>query len=377
MNGWPMVPLGEVLQEERRRISTVNGDDLPLLGVSNAEGLHRSGLTRISDMSRYFRVERRWFAYNPMRINVGSIGWAKSEYQMGIISPDYVVFSCTEKVLPELVYWFLKHRRGLQAINSETAGSVRERLYFESLARIGIPLPPIGEQWRLVERIDTLAAKIEEAKQLRSETFRSGRSLLLSAFRSTIDGVPTRPMAEIAPLVRRPVQPKLGELYYELGVRSFGKGTFHKPALEGEAVGTKKLYAIQPGDVVFSNVFAWEGAVAVAKPEDAGRVGSHRFITCVPKPDVATAEFINFHFSTARGLQQIGEASPGGAGRNRTLGLEALSRIEVPIPEHSSQIWFGQLLAMAEETSARRNVADQELNAMLPAILDRAFRGEL
>lgn len=372
-----MVPLGELLQEQKKRIGTIDADGLALLGVSNAAGLHQSGLPRILDMSRYLRVERGWFAYNPMRINVGSIGWAETDEQTGVISPDYVVFSCTEKIEPRLVYWFLKHRRGLQAINAETAGSVRERLYFDSLSRISFPLPPPAEQRRLVERLTALASKIEAATQLREESQRSVRSMLLAAYRQITEGVTTRPMSEVAPLVRRSVKPQAGELYHELGIRSFGKGSFHKPPLEGASVGSKKLYAIYPGDVVFNNVFAWEGAVAVARPDDAGRVGSHRFITCVPKPGVVTSEFINFHFTTRHGLEQLGEASPGGAGRNRTLGLEALAAIQVPVPKFERQVWFGRLLETTGQVSAQQSEADRERTAIFPAILDRAFKGEL
>ena len=57
-------------------------------------------------MSRYLRVNHRWFAYNPMRINVGSIGWAEHHEQTGVISPDYVVFSCTDRIEPKLLYLF-------------------------------------------------------------------------------------------------------------------------------------------------------------------------------------------------------------------------------------------------------------------------------
>lgn len=78
------------------------------------------------------------------------------------------------------------------------------------------------------------------------------------------------------------------------------------------AVVEAKLYRIEPGDLVFNNVFAWEGAIAVAQPEDAGRFGSHRFITCVPRTGTATADFLCFYFLTPEGLEQIGEASPGG-----------------------------------------------------------------
>lgn len=79
-----------------------------------------------------------------------------------------------------------------------------------------------------------------------------------------------RPQArpEIAPLVRRIVEIEPDAMYPELGLRSYGKGTFHKPAIMGSELGGKRIYRIEAGDVVFSNVFSWEGAVAVARPED-------------------------------------------------------------------------------------------------------------
>lgn len=102
-----------------------------------------------------------------MRINVGSIGWAGRPDQTGVISPDYVVFSCTDRIEAKLVYLFLRSAIGLRAINLETAGSVRERLYFDSLARIRFPLPPLPEQRQIVVRIEELSAKINEARRLR------------------------------------------------------------------------------------------------------------------------------------------------------------------------------------------------------------------
>lgn len=159
-------------------------------------------------------------------------------------------------------------------------------------------------------------------------------------------------LGEVAPLVRRPVQIELDKSYLELGIRSFGKGTFHKPALAGSAVGTKRLFGIEPGDLLFSNVFAWEGAVAVAKPEDAGRVGSHRFITCVVDSERACASFLSLYLtSSIDGLEQLKRASPGGAGRNRTLGLGKLSDIEVPLPPLAEQqAIVSRLNALAEKT---------------------------
>ena len=165
--------------------------------------------------------------------------------------------------------------------------------------------------------------------------------------------------------------------YPELGIRSFGKGTFHKPSLSGIEIGNKRVFFIEPGDLVFSNVFAWEGAIAVVKQDDVNRVGSHRFITCVPNPNIATPGFLCFYFLTNTGLEKIGAASPGGAGRNRTLGLEALGNIEVPVPSINDQQWFDALQAEVDTLRQLQAETEKELDAMLPSILDRAFRGEL
>ncbi|MCF6156160.1 MAG: hypothetical protein E3K36_13155 [Candidatus Brocadia sp.] len=124
-------------------------------------------------------------------------------------------------------------------------------------------------------------------------------------------------------------------------------------------------------------MFAWEGAVAVAKLTDAGRVGSHRFITCAPKKGVATSNFLCFYFLTKEGLAKLGEASPGGAGRNRTLGIEALSKINVPVLQYEKQIWFDNLLKKVGVIKCLQNETEAELNALLSSVLDKAFNRAL
>jgi type I restriction enzyme S subunit len=253
----------------------------------------------------------------------------------------------------------------------------RNRLKEEKFLSLRLPLPPIDEQLRIVGRINRIAAKIDEVHRTKLQLCNEQDALLRSKFFRIVDGAPRRKMADVAPLVRRKAEIVSGATYPELGIRSFGKGTFHKAALDSISVGSKKLYQIEPGDLVFNNVFAWEGAIAVAQREDAGRFGSHRFITCVPIEGVARADFLCFYFLTSEGLDQIGKASPGGAGRNRTLGLEKLADIEVLVPKYLDQINFANLLQKMHKVQATQETAAVGLDAMLPSILDRAFRGEL
>ncbi len=199
-----------------------------------------------------------------------------------------------------------------------------------------IPLPPLFEQRTIVARLDSLADKTRQVEAYLDAVERDAEHLLALRFRDAIADAPLRAMAEVAPLVRREQRIDLNGSYPELGIRSFGKGTFHKPPLSGGDVGTKRLFSIEPGDWLFSNVFAWEGAIAIAQAKDAGRFGSHRFISCVPDRRLTSANFLRYHFLADEGMLKIGEASPGGAGRNRTLGLEKLMAIEVPMPPLSN-----------------------------------------
>jgi type I restriction enzyme S subunit len=256
-------------------------------------------------------------------------------------------------------------------------GTANVSLKEADIAGVEIPLPSLDEQRSIVARLDELTVKIEEARGLYKGVQEDLRKVLLSAYAEIIQEAKPMPMKEVAPLARRPIEVEPEKDYYELGIRSFGKGTFHKPSIGGAALGTKRIFQIKPGDLLFNIVFAWEGAVAVARSEDEGRVGSHRFLTCVPKDKLATSAFLFFHFLTEQGLQQLGEASPGGAGRNRTLGLKALEEIVVPIPSLEKQIWFDSLQAKADMIKRLQAKTAAELEALLPAVLDQAFRGEL
>jgi type I restriction enzyme S subunit len=187
---------------------------------------------------------------------------------------------------------------------------------------------------------------------------------------------PRVPLADIAPIVRRAVDIQHDQAYPELGIRSFGKGTFHKPPLAGADAGTKRLFRIEPGDLVFSNVFAWEGAIAVASPQDGGRFGSHRFITCVVDSSRASAAFLKFYLTASdEGQEQIRRASPGGAGRNRTLGVEKLGQVQVPLPPLAEQqALVARIDALAEKTRQLEVHLDAADNASAALLLSLHHR---
>ncbi|MCU1523363.1 MAG: hypothetical protein JWO18_257 [Microbacteriaceae bacterium] len=180
-------------------------------------------------------------------------------------------------------------------------------------------------------------------------------------------------LSEVAPLQRRAVQVEHDQEYTQIGVRSFGRGLFVKPPVNGESLGTKRVFWIEPGDLVISNVFGWEGAVAVAGSAHAGTIGSHRFMTLKPR-DGVNSRFLQQYLLTREGLSQLRAASPGSAGRNRTLSVRALQQLRVPMPDTDCQEQLVAQLGAYEERLERlegalANATPVRLAGVLPSIV--------
>lgn len=379
---WPKVKLGEVLKKSTVKVdlkleTEYSEVTIKLWGKGVIQRRKIVGSEIIG--GNRFLVRSGQFILSRIDARNGAMGIVPPELDNAIVSNDFPVFDHDlSRIELPFLNWLTKTSGFVELCKMASEGSTnRVRLKENRFFCLEIPLPPPGEQRRIVARIEELAAKIGEAQKSKNEIEQEAKAMLRSAFAKVTEGAPYKKMGDVAPLVRRKVELSIGDEYPELGIRCFGRGTFHKPALDSLSVGTKKLYRIEPGDLLFSNVFAWEGAIAVAQPEDAGRVGSHRFMSCVPLRGVATADFLSFYFLTREGLEKIGKASPGGAGRNRTLGIKKLDKLEVPVPDYDKQLWFDGLQSKVREMAVAQQNTTTELDTLLPSILDKAFKGEL
>lgn len=167
-----------------------------------------------------------------------------------------------------------------------------------------------------------------------------------------------RRIGDILELRRRAVEVRVDAAYREIGVRSFGNGLFIKPAVTGADLGNKRVFAIEPGDLVVSNVFGWEGAVAVATSAHTDMIGSHRFMTWTPKTADVDVRYLQQYFVSDAGLVDLRAASPGSAGRNKTLSIKNFESIEVPLPEASEQRRIAAHLASIQ-TDGRQMAASR------------------
>lgn len=163
---YDVVELGNCIKEENKKYKLFEEEDkeFGILGVNNKAGIFDAYLQKGKDINQaYKKMEIGWLAYNPYRINVGSIGVRLTEHRNEYISPAYVVFSCKNNIMPEYLFLLFKTDIFNKVINESTTGSVRQNLTIDILKKLKIPLPSIKVQETLVNNYNK---KIKEADNL-------------------------------------------------------------------------------------------------------------------------------------------------------------------------------------------------------------------
>lgn len=162
------------------------------------------------------------------------------------------------------------------------------------------------------------------------------------------------PLGEfLTPIVREREKPAVP--YTGLGIRSRGKGTFRKEAVQPEKTSMERLYEVDHKDLIVNITFAWEGAIAIVPPEDAGALVSHRFPTYRIHEDAVLPDFFRHQILDQQFIYELGVASPGGAGRNRVLNKAEFLKIEFARPEIAEQQKISECLGSLDDLIAAEN----------------------
>jgi type I restriction enzyme S subunit len=156
---YPLVPLANFIRDHNEKIRPFEypNDTFKILGVNNTDGIFHAYDALGKEIKQpYKKVSADDFAYNPYRINVGSIGKVPPEHDGAFISPAYVVFSIDKKViLPQLFWFILKSDFFNQTLRAATAGSVRMNLTYPLLETLKIPIPPLPVQQEIVNYLES------------------------------------------------------------------------------------------------------------------------------------------------------------------------------------------------------------------------------
>lgn len=164
------------------------------------------------------------------------------------------------------------------------------------------------------------------------------------------------------------------ETYREIGIRSHGKGIFHKEPVFGKVIGDKRVFKVVQDALVLNIVFAWEQAVATTSDKEVGMIASHRFPMYVAKPGKCDVEYVKGFFLTKEGKRLLGVASPGGAGRNKTLGQRDFENLEIVLPVSvNEQTRIANCLSSCDATITIESDKLESLKAHKKGLMQQLF----
>ena len=142
--------LGDYIKEYSQRNKA--NEDIDVYSVTNTQGFCKDYFGKevaSKNKTTYKIVPKGCFAYNPSRINVGSVDWQKYKDRV-IVSPLYNVFSVSDELDQQFLYYYLKSDYALQRIKAVATGSVRDNLKLEMLYEFPIRMPKFEEQRAIV-----------------------------------------------------------------------------------------------------------------------------------------------------------------------------------------------------------------------------------
>ncbi len=383
-----MVKLEQHAFQVREQTGNMNGNNFLVYGVTNINGITITGKEPSKDLSKYLRLRPKHFAYNPYRINVGSIGLA-NENQDGIVSPAYVVFATKPKLDPDYLFKYLKSQEGHNQINFYgNRGSVRQSLRFNDLCKIEIPLPPLPEQRRIVARIEELTAKIDEAQELRREAVEETEALL---------GVSIEDIFNQDTFTKMKIEDILQDIRYGTsakasdnidGIPIIGMGNIQNGQLDLSAL--KYLHIsetelsklrLKYGDIIVNRTNSAElvGKCAVFEEEGEYIFASYLIRLRINK-NRAIPRLIALYINSPIGRKYMFETRKQTTGQ-ANVNSQKIKAMPIGLPEISQQrhilIYLESLQSRINNLKRLQLETQSELDALTPSMLAKGFRGEL
>ena len=393
---WPKVRLGEVLQRSEEVVIPTPGTQYRELTVRLwGRGVIERGRLDGASLAGSRRYLARAGQFIASRIDArnGAMGIVPDELDGALVTNDFPLFNLrTDRLVPAYFEWLSRTQGFVELCQRGSEGSTnRVRLKEDRFLALDIPLPPLAEQHRVVARIEELAAEIDEARALRRQTAPEVEALLITRAGQLFARIATqfvlREFGSFSPHVTSGPR-NWGSHYDQNGLRFYrAQDIGHN----GQVLNDSRVFVAPPageqgrsamlqrGDLMLVITGATVGRVSVFRDGlELGLVSQHVAICRLPA-DQVDPEFalwgLRSHLGRAQLLgQRYGQGKPG-------LNLSNIRALRLPFPPLPEQrrtvVELDGLQAKVQQLKALQAETAAELDALLAAVLNRTFEGEV
>lgn len=394
---WPMVPLGEIIKPLTRTEPVCADKEYRLLGVRlDGAGpfLRETKLGSQISATMLSKVKSGDFIYSRLFAWRGAFGIIGPELDGCYVSNEFPLFQADSERLDLrfLRLWFCLPTT-LNAVESDCTGSTpltRNRFKEEFFFTLKASLPPLAEQRQIVARIEELAAKVEDARRLRKTTQREIKifneqvhDIVWDLANKTASPSPLEECADVLdpqPDHRTPPAVPKGLPYVSIAnINLQGRVDFSAARkVPVEAIEKQEAaFRLQTGDIVLGKI----GTIGAARSlQVTGRFAlSANIVLVQPRRDQILPEFLLALLRSPQVAQQFSGGTRTTA--QSAFGIKKMRKLLIPVPSANEQREIMNFLTEIENNlnnlQALHTQTAIELDALMPSILDKAFKGEL
>jgi restriction endonuclease S subunit len=277
--------------------------------------------------------------------------------------------------VPNIPSVFLKYHLDFIRLSKYAQTGALPAYNASDLKTIQLPIPPLPEQQKIAEILSTWDEAIANCKKtinaLKERNKGLAQQLLYLTKNSHIQ------LSKLVERVKKPLIPEPNKLYRQIGIRSHAKGIFYKEEINGLTLGNKSVFYIEPHCFILNIVFAWEHAIAKTTKNEEGMIASHRFPMYKPLEDKLDLDFLLYFFKSKKGKNLLNLASPGGAGRNKTLGQSEFLKLQIPVPDLKKQKYIAEVLDTANQELKSYETKLEALQLQKKGLMQQLLTGKI
>jgi type I restriction enzyme S subunit len=391
-NSWPLAPLGEVLTHRKKFRQISDFENYKRCRVQ----LHAKGIV-LRDIVAGAEIKTKEqqvcrageFLVAEIDAKVGGFGVVPDELDGSIVSSHYFLFEVNDvKLDGRFLDYFVRtpfFRDQVSARGSTNYAAIRPH----HVLRYQIPLPLLSEQRRIVVRIEELAAKINEARSLRQQVTEAGVPALRNAIVSRVfdSKWPHVRLEDVCSLITDGTHqtPRyVDDGFMFLSAQNVKPFRFMPEVHRKVSAEDYRACVIrakpQKGDVLMTRVGAMIGEAAII---DRDLDFAFYVSLAILRPLTAKImpEFLVHWLNSPKGIEQSRRQTLGKGHSQGNLNLKLLRQFDVPLPslseQHSIVSELDELQEQVDTMKRLQGETTAELDALLPSILDKAFRGDL